>query len=109
MTSGGIRQAALGIGEDASVLVEALAGRREDPLGDAERIVRRRKDEEPSDHRARLAEVCRVASARLRRGLPETESALRPVVEALRSLYSNANPSIVFAGLVLVPWTHRRR
>lgn len=105
----GIRQAALGIGEDVSVLVDALAGRREDPLGDAERIVRRRKDEEAPEQRARLAEVCRVAAARLRRSLPETEGALRPVVEALRSLSSNANPSIVFAGLMLVPWTHRRR
>ncbi len=104
----GIRQAALGIGEDVTVLVEALAGRREDPLGDAERIVRRRKDEEAPEQRVRLAEVCRVAAARLRRGLPESEDALRPVVEALRSLSSNANPSIVFAGLMLVPWTHRR-
>jgi DNA polymerase-3 subunit delta' len=105
----GIRQAALGIGEDVSVLVDALAGRREDPLGDAERIVRRRKDEEAGDQRARLAEVCRVVAARLRRELPESENVLRPVVEALRSLVSNANPSIVFAGLVLVPWTHLRR
>jgi len=105
----GVRQAALGIGEDVSVLVDALAGRREDPLGDAEKIVRRRKDEEAADQRARLSEVCRVAAARLRRGLPESEGALRPVVEALRSLSLNANPSIVFAGLVLVPWTHRRR
>lgn len=102
-------QAAAGIGEDAGVLVDALEGGREDPLGDAERIVRRRKDEEAQAQRVRLVEVCRVAAARLRRRLPETEGALRPVVEALRSLLSNANPSIVFAGLVLVPWTHRRR
>ncbi|HEX5137412.1 MAG TPA: hypothetical protein VFY93_10590 [Planctomycetota bacterium] len=105
----GVRQAALGIAEDVSVLLDALAGRREDPLGDAEKIVRRRKEEEAPDQRARLAEVCRVAAARLRRGLPETEGALRPVVEALRSLSSNANPSIVFAGLVILPWTHQRR
>ncbi len=100
--------AALGVPGDASVLVEALAGRREDPLGDMDQIVRRRKDEEPVAQRARLVETCRVAAARLRRRLPETEGALRPVVEALRSLLGNANPSIVFAGLVLVPWTHRR-
>jgi DNA polymerase III subunit delta' len=105
----GVRQAALAVGEDVSVLVDALSGRREDPLGDAERIVRRRKDEEAGDQRERLLEVCRVAAARLRRKLPETEGALRPVVEALRSLHSNANPSIVFAGLVLVPWTQRSR
>lgn len=105
----GIRQVELGIGEDVSALVDALIGRSEDPLGDAERIVRRRKDEEAMDQRARLSEVCRVTCARLRRRLPETEGVLRPVVEALRSLSSNANPSIVFAGLVLIPWTHRSR
>jgi hypothetical protein len=105
----GLYQAAKGIGEDAGILVDALAGRREDPLLDAERIVKRRKDEEPPDQRVRLVEVCRVAAARLRRRLPETEGALRPVIEALRSLLQNANPSIVFAGLVLVPWTHRSR
>jgi len=104
-----LTQGALGIAEDATVLVDALAGRREDPLSDAERIVRRRKDEESQGQRERLLEVCRVAAARLRRQLPETEGALRPVVEALRSLLSNANPSIVFAGLVLMPWTSRRR
>ncbi|MFI5402213.1 MAG: hypothetical protein ACHQ1G_04690, partial [Planctomycetota bacterium] len=105
----GLAQVSLGIPEDAGVLVEALAGQREDPLGDAERLVRKRKDEEPAGQRARLVETCRVAVARLRRGLPETEGVLRPVVEGLRSLLGNANPSIVFAGLVLVPWTHPRR
>lgn len=105
----GLVQAALGIAGDASILVDALAGRLEDPLGDAERMVRKRKDEEAAGQRARLVETCRVAAGRLRRKLPETEGALRPVVEALRSLLQNANPSIVFAGLVLVPWTHRRR
>jgi len=102
-------QAALGIGEDATKLVGALAGRNEDPLLDAERIVRRRKDEEAGGQRARLVEVCRVAASRLRQELPESEGTLRPVIEALRSLLANANPSIVFAGLVLVPWTHRKR
>jgi hypothetical protein len=105
----GARQAAAGIPADAAVLVEALLGRREDPLADIEQIVRKRKDEEAGDQRARLVETCRVAAARLRRQLPESEGALRPAVEALRSLHSNANPSIVFAGLALVPWTHRRR
>jgi hypothetical protein len=105
----GRRQAATGVPKDAAVLVDALLGQREDPLGDADQIVRKRKEEESEDQRARLAETCRVAAARLRRKLPDTEGVLRPAVEALRSLHSNANPSIVFAGLALVPWTHRKR
>jgi len=104
-----LTHAALGTAEDATVLVDALRGCLEDPLADVERIVRRRKDEESQGQRTRLVEVCRVAAARLRRRLPETEGALRNVVLALRSLLSNANPSIVFAGLVLMPWTSRRR
>jgi replication-associated recombination protein RarA len=102
----GRRQAALGASADAEILVETLLGRRDDPLGAAEQIVRKRKDEEKEGQRVRLIETCRVAADRLRRRLPETERALRPAVEALRSLLANANPSIVFAGLALVPWTH---
>jgi len=94
--------------EAAETLCAALAGRGEDPLADLERIVRKRKDEDGTAQRRRLEEVCRVTAARLRRGLPESEGSLRRVVEALRSLVANANPSIVFADLALTPWTRNR-
>jgi replication-associated recombination protein RarA len=100
---------AQGVPGDATALLEAMAGRSEDPLGDVERIVRKRKDEDAGAQRARLEDTCRVAAARLRRGLPGTEGALRRVVNALGSLHANANPSIVLAELALTPWTRDRR
>jgi DNA polymerase-3 subunit delta' len=102
-------QVAQGVPGDAEALLDAIAGRGEDPLADVEKIVRRRKDEEAPAQRRRLEEVCRVAAARLRRELPLSEASLRPVVEALRSMRANANPSIVFTDLALTRWTRDRR
>jgi DNA polymerase-3 subunit delta' len=104
-----VYQAAQAVPEDATALLEAVGGRGEDPLAEVEKIVRRRKDEEAPAQRRRLEEVCRVAATRLRRALPGAEVALRPVVEALRSMRANANPSIVFTELALTRWTRDRR
>ncbi|MHC4224972.1 MAG: hypothetical protein ACYSUN_13345, partial [Planctomycetota bacterium] len=60
------------------------------------------------DHRRRMIEILRISAARLRRGLPKSENGLRSVTQALRSLGRNANPAIVFADLVLTPWTKSR-
>jgi len=96
--------AAHGVGEQAAALVALLDGQAEDPLGEVERLVRRRKEEETAAFRRRLVEVGRVAAARLRRRLPESENRLRALVECLGSLGRNANPGIALADLALIPW-----
>jgi hypothetical protein len=93
---------------DAERLLALLEKPRPDALADAEALARRRPKEESAAHRRRVREVLRVAAARLRRGLPESESALRSVVDALRSLTANANAGIVLADLALVPWQKNR-
>ncbi|MHC4134177.1 MAG: hypothetical protein ACYTDU_09385 [Planctomycetota bacterium] len=93
---------------DAERLLALLEKPRPDALAEAEALARRRPKEESAAHRRRLQEVLRVAAARLRRRLPESESALRSVVDALRSLTANANAAIVLADLALIPWQRKR-
>lgn len=94
--------------EDAARLLALLRKPQPDALAVAEGLARRRPKEESAAHRRRMQEVLRVAAARLRRGLPESESALRSVVDALRSLTANANAGIVLADLALIPWQRKR-
>jgi DNA polymerase-3 subunit delta' len=85
--------------------VEALLLRPgKDPLGTADKLARKQKGEDGNAQRARIAEVLDVVAVRLRERLPESEGALRCVVEALGSLGRNANPGIVLADLLLHPW-----
>jgi len=93
---------------DAARLLALLEKPRPGALAEAEALARRRPKEESAAHRRRLQEVLRVAAARLRRRLPESESALRSVVDALRSLTANANAAIVLADLALIPWQRKR-
>jgi DNA polymerase III delta prime subunit len=85
--------------------VEALLLRPgKDPLGTADKLGRKQKGEDGNAQRARISAVLEVVAVRLRDRLPESESALRCVVEALGSLGRNANPGIVLADLLLHPW-----
>ena len=85
--------------------VEALLLRPgKDPLGTADKLGRKQKGEDGNAQRARITAVLDVVAVRLRERLPESESALRCVVEALGSLGRNANPGIVLADLLLHPW-----
>jgi DNA polymerase-3 subunit delta' len=93
---------------DAERLLALLENPQPDALAVAESLARRRPKEESAAHRRRLQEVLRVAAARLRRRLPESESALRSVVDALRSLTANANAAIILADLALIPWQRKR-
>ncbi|MHC4973427.1 MAG: hypothetical protein ACYTG3_13950 [Planctomycetota bacterium] len=93
---------------DADRLLALLENAQPDALAVAEALARRRPKEESAAHRRRLQEVLRVAAARLRRRLPESESALRSVVDALRSLTANANAAIILADLALIPWQRKR-
>jgi DNA polymerase-3 subunit delta' len=93
---------------DAERLLALLEKPRPNALAEAEALARRRPKEESPAHRRRVREVLRVAAARLRRGLPESESDLRSVVDALRSLTANANAGIVLADLALIPWQKNR-
>jgi len=96
------------VGADAERLLALLEDPRPAALADAETLARRRPKEESAAHRRRMREVLRVAAARLRRRLPESEPLLRSVVDALRSLTANANAGIVLADLALVPWQKNR-
>ncbi len=89
------------LGIDADSLLVLLAAAHRDPLGEIDKIVRRRPGEESDANRRRLAELLQAAAARLRRELPDQERALRSVLEALGSLEANANAGIVFSDLVL--------
>jgi DNA polymerase-3 subunit delta' len=93
-----------GVPADAERLLALLEKPQPDALAVAEALARRRPKEESAAHRRRMREVLRVAAARLRRDLPESESALRSVVDALRSLTANANAAIILADLALIPW-----
>jgi len=101
-----VRQAELATGEAADALLALLAERARDPFAESDALVRRSGDEDRKAQRERLSELLRVAAARLRGGLPDPrrERALRSVLEALRSLASNAGPEIVFGELALLPW-----
>ncbi len=99
---------ATGVPADAERLLALLIKPQPDALAVAEALARRRPKEESAAHRRRLQEVLRVAAARLRRRLPESESALRSVVDALGSVTANANAAIVLADLVLIPWQRKR-
>jgi len=96
------------VGDAAAKLLGCLVARAEERLADIERILRKRSGEDRAVHRRRCREILRVAATRLRRDLPDSESGLRPVIEALRSLERNANASIVFTGLALLPWRKKR-
>jgi len=89
---------------DVEKLVAAVRHPASDPLGLVDKVVRRRKDEDPREFRRRLRATLEAVAGRLRRDLPESETALRGVVEALGSLGANASPGIVLSELVLSPW-----
>jgi len=92
--------------ERLAALLRAPGG---DPLGEVERLIRKKPKEETKDHRQRLAELLRATAARVRRTLPGGEDALRSVIEALGSLAGNANPGIVFTHLALHAWKNPPR
>ena len=89
------------LGTDADSLLVLLAPAHKDPLGEIDKIVRRRSGEENDANRRRLADLLQATASRLRRRLPDQEAALRSVLEALGSLEANANAGIVFSDLVL--------
>jgi len=91
-------------GEGAAALLRLLRTRREDPLGEAEDLSRKRPKEESKPHRRRLMEIMRIAAYRLRQSLPESEAALRSVLHALRSLGDNVGGPLLMADLSLLPW-----
>ncbi len=93
-----------GSGEGAEALLELISARSEDAPGVAAALARRGAGEEAKAHRQRLAEILRIAAFRLRRRLPESEAALRSVVEALRCLGANVGGPLLFAELALLPW-----
>ena len=93
----------VGAVEAAETLLSLLRGGATDPLGQVDKLVRKRPNEDAAHQRRRLREILSVVATRLRRELPESETLLRSVVEALGSLGSNANPGILFSELVLTP------
>ncbi len=101
-------QAETGAGEAATALLRMMERAAGDPLAEIEKLARKKPGEESKQQRRRLIEVLRVAATRLQRRLPESECALRLVVDALGSLGANANPTIVFSELVLTPWKKTR-
>ncbi len=92
--------------EDADALLHVMQGPTSDPLAVTEKLVRRRKDEDGKAIRHRLGETLRIVARRLQANAATHESALRQVIESLRSLDANANPSIVLADLALHAWKH---
>ena len=90
--------------EAAQKLADWMSRPAADPVGDVDAIVRRRSGEKAADQRARLEQVLRLSAAHLRRSLPNSEERLRLCVRALGSMADNANPSILFSELVLLPW-----
>ena len=88
----------------AEMLLHLMQRRDSDALGQVDKLVRKKPSETSKEQRRRLREVLRVAASRLRPRLPESEPALRMVVEALGSLGQNANPGILFSELALTPW-----
>ncbi|MFQ5844646.1 MAG: hypothetical protein ACE5JG_06605 [Planctomycetota bacterium] len=91
----------------ADALLERMQGGRRDPLEGLESLVRKRGEESSLEQRRRLVETLRLCAERLRGGLPETEPALRSVVEGLRSLNHNGSVSIVFSHVLLRSWMQR--
>jgi DNA polymerase-3 subunit delta' len=95
---------AAGVAAEAETLLRLLTERARDPVGEAEKLAKSRKDEDAAGRRRRQVEVLRAAAARARRRRPVPEDALRRLLEGLGSIRRNANPSIVFAELALTPW-----
>jgi len=96
-----------GATQDAELLVQTLRRPPPDPIGALGPLTRKKKGEDGKAHRRRVAAVLAAAAAELRGGLPESETVLRCVVDALGSLSANANLSIVLADLAL--WSRKTR